>query len=305
MTVMNSYRTSIIVLVLALAQSARAQDDATRLKQEGTEAFLRKDWPTALQKFDEAYAISKDPAFLFNRARTLESMGDLPQAADAIDAFEKSASEELKAKVTGLHDIASAIRARVATIVLRANVTDAEVRINNQVVQKTTQPETKIRLTRAASIMLHVEAEGYYPCNLSIPNLRPGEVRSETCELSSRATRGLLSVTSTSGASVKIDGVPRGDAPFEGDLLAGTHQIELAREGYETYRSSIVVEVNKTKSFKHELERMPGLTSKWWFWSGIGVVLVGAGVTTYVLTRPADPTPGTIAPGVIKTGLSF
>ena len=32
----------------------------------------------------------------------------------------------------------------------------------------------------------------------------------------------------------------------------------------------------------------PTLTQRWWFWTGVGVLVVGAATTTYFLTRP-DP----------------
>lgn len=35
-------------------------------------------------------------------------------------------------------------------------------------------------------------------------------------------------------------------------------------------------------------EDKPALTQRWWFWTGVGVVVAGAAITTYALTRP-DP----------------
>jgi PEGA domain len=300
-----------LVAFLALgSQQAFAQDEAqtkqaAALKQEGADAFARKDWTAALQKFDEAYALSKDPAFLFNRARTLEAMEDLPRAVDAIEEFDKLASVDLKGKVVGLAEITAGMRNRVAVIALKTNVASAEIRINDRVVQKTVAGVTKVRVTRASNVRVQVSAEGYYPCLREVKQLAPGEEREEVCELNSQATRGLLVVQSTTGASIKVDGVPRGNVPFEGDLTAGPHEVELSMDGYETARPAILIEVSKTKRLSVDLAKKAGIASKWWFWTGIGAVLIGGGIATYVLTRPGDPTPGSIKPGVIATGLSF
>jgi hypothetical protein len=34
-----------------------------------------------------------------------------------------------------------------------------------------------------------------------------------------------------------------------------------------------------------------GLASRWWFWTGLGVLVAGGGVTTYFLTRPHEVSP--------------
>jgi hypothetical protein len=295
-----------VLLLLALApRPVRAQPDpVAQLKQEGTDAFLAKDWPLALRKFEEAYAISKDPTFLFNEARTLEALQELPRAMDALDKFEELASPELKAKVVGLDDIRIAIRQRVATLQIHANVTGAEIRLNDRVVQKVTSEQTQVRVTRGA-LTLSVVAEGYFPCTTPITDLQPAEIRNVHCTLASRATQGILIVKSTNGAAVTVDGASKGFVPFEGMVATGAHQIELRKEGCEFYRTSVLVKAGETRQFDYELQKSAGLLSKWWFWTGIGVLAVGTGVTIYALTKEKDVTPGSISPGVVRTGIAF
>jgi hypothetical protein len=302
----RSFQAAIAILVLAFTHVSWAQDEqVAKLKEEGTAAFMQKDWTTALQKFEQAYALSKDPTFLFNQARTLESAQDLPRALDTIEEFQKLASPELKAKVVGLDDIAKGIRNRVATLVVRTNVAGAEIRINDRVApKKTSLPETPVRVTREP-VRLALVMENYFPCNLSINDLQASETRVVTCELASRSTRGVLSVNSTPGATLSVDGAPHGMVPFESDLTAGTHPIEISKEGFETYKSSVVVRVGEKTSLSHELSNTPGITSRWWFWTGIGVVAVGATVTVIALSTERSPDRGTIDPGTVRTGLRF
>jgi PEGA domain len=300
-----------MAFLFALSPLAHAEESSTttiaQLKQEGSDAFMRKDWPTALEKFEQAYALSKDPTFLYNQARTLESMQELPRALDAIEAFERQASPELRAKVTELSELITSIRNRVVTLVLPTPVVGAEVRVNDKlVVEKTSLPETRIRITRVPTLKLSVVAESYIPCSKVLTDLKPNETRNVACELTSRATRGLLSVTSTPGSSIRIDGTPRGMVPFEDSLSLGPHKIEISKEGFETYQSSVVITADAHKTVKFDLQKSQGITSKWWFWTAIGVVAAGATVVTvYAFTTEKDPKPGSISPGVIRTGFSY
>jgi tetratricopeptide (TPR) repeat protein len=289
-------------VILFISHGAFAQsEDIAQLKKEGTAAFEQKDWTTALQKFEQAYALSKDPTFLYNQARTLESAQELPRALDAIEEFERLAAPELKAKVNGLDQVVKGIRDRVVTLVVRANIADAEVRVNDRVMQKTALPETRIRVTRGP-ISFSVVKESYYPCTKLLTDLQAAETREITCELASRSTRGFLSVKSTSGATVAIDGAPRGMVPFEGDLIAGTHAIELSKDGYEPFRSSLAIAAGESKQFAHDLDKTPSITGKWWFWTGIGVVVAAGVVTVVALSTERTPDKGTIQPGTIRTG---
>jgi hypothetical protein len=302
----------LAAFVTGAPQTAFAQEalspEVLQLKQQGTDAFMQKDWPTALQKFEQAYAQSKDPTFLYNQARTLESMQELPRALDAVEEFDKLASAELKAKVNGLAEVMTSMRARVATLTIRTNVADAEVRINDRVIQKTVLPETRVRFTRGP-IKLSLVAEGYLPCLVS-----SGEIESVlakngagavVCELKSRSTTGILHVRSTLGASLRLDGTARGMVPFDDNLTAGPHSIELSKEGFEQYKSSVVITAGQEKTVQTDLVKTPGITSQWWFWTAIGVVVVGAGtaVTVYALNTERDAVPGSL--GTIKTGFSY
>jgi tetratricopeptide (TPR) repeat protein len=59
---------------------------------------------------------------------------------------------------------------------------------------------------------------------------------------------------------------------------------------------------NQVLVSKTQADETPPIYKRWWFWTGVGVVVIGAVATTVALTRPSDPTvymgnldPGTIA----------
>jgi hypothetical protein len=51
-----------------------------------------------------------------------------------------------------------------------------------------------------------------------------------------------------------------------------------------------------------QADQTPPIYKRWWFWTGLGVVVAGAVVTTVLVTRPSDPTPymGNLNPGTFS-----
>jgi hypothetical protein len=43
-------------------------------------------------------------------------------------------------------------------------------------------------------------------------------------------------------------------------------------------------------------EESPPVYTRWWFWTGVGAVVVGGAVAAFFLTRPKTSTPGTLSP---------
>ncbi len=278
---------------------------AAKLKQEGTDAYNAKDWEVALVKFQEAYALTKEPSFLYNKARTLESMGELPRALDAIEEFDKAAPPDLKAKVNGLEQVIAGIRARVATLVIRSNVVDAEVRINDRVVSKTKMPEVSLRV-KVGSIKIDLVSPDYFPCSLTINDLRGGEVRAATCELGAKNIQGMLVIDSVEGSQISVDGREVGTGSYEGYARAGAHEIVITKSGSGTYRTSVLVRAGEKRPLKVSALPSPPVTSRWWFWTtliGGAVVIAGGTVATIIaLNTERSPDSGTILPGKVSTG---
>jgi hypothetical protein len=46
-----------------------------------------------------------------------------------------------------------------------------------------------------------------------------------------------------------------------------------------------------------ELRKAPGLLSRWWFWTGVGVVVAAGAATAIALTIERDAPPGTFGNG--------
>ena len=87
---------------------------------------------------------------------------------------------------------------------------------------------------------------------------------------------------------MSIDGREAGNArPIEVPLQAGAHTVQARHAGYDDGSVSVVISAGETKPIVVTLAKSAPLTSKWWFWTGIGVVVVGGiVVTAALLTRP-------------------
>lgn len=164
------------------------------------------------------------------------------------------------------------------------------------------------------------EAIASYETYLRIkPNVQDGPaLRQRIDELRARYLEGLLDVECTpEGASVFVDDAPAavGVAPVRGlRLKGGTHKIDVRLEGYRdgTWTSLVVPGSARTLQVSLERNAAPraplaatrpvegapasapskehGLLGSWWFWTGVGVIAVGAGITAYAVASSGSST---------------
>ncbi|HVM69749.1 MAG TPA: PEGA domain-containing protein [Gaiellaceae bacterium] len=90
-------------------------------------------------------------------------------------------------------------------------------------------------------------------------------------------------------AVVTVNALDVGVAPVELSRPAGTYHVLVRRPGYIPYEVDAALEPGqKTELYARLPPEQKSLLGRWWFWTAAGVVLTGAAVTTYALTRP-DP----------------
>jgi hypothetical protein len=284
----------------AHAQSTDDAQLAQEIKRRGDEAITGGRPAEALAAYNEAYAITKDPALLYNRGRAYMALTEFPQALEQIEAFDKGAPAELKAKVPGLERLLLELRQKVTNVEITCDVPGATVRLRDRTLGTT--PIAGLVKVNSGPAVIEITKDGYFPYKkeLSLPNggLVPLDVR-----LVSQQTSGFLVVKSAiTGSTVSVDGAPKGTVPSEVVVTAGTHQVSVAHEGYRTATSSVVVAAGERKELDLSLEAEKGILSKWWFWTGIGVVAAGGVGTYFALTTEKSAEKGTIAPGIISAG---
>jgi hypothetical protein len=291
--------------LLGVARDAHA-DEKTRgaeLKRRGDEAMDALSYGAALEHYSAAYDATKDPALLYNMGRVHEALSQYPDALDKLTAFQQQASPELRARVPGLAERIADVRTHVAVLVLKASVSGARVLVRKKELGVT--PLAGPIKTNAGPATIEVIADGYRPFRTEVV-LPGGRELTVEATLLSKSTSGVLVVDSpVVGALVQLDGKDAGTVPVEIVARIGAHPLVLQKDGYETSTTSVVLAADERKTVMIPLEKKAPITSKWWFWTGIGVVVVGGAVTTYALLTERKADTGTYPPGQVSGPLRF
>jgi hypothetical protein len=90
--------------------------------------------------------------------------------------------------------------------------------------------------------------------------------------------------------------------PAEAALLPGTHPVLVAHDGYDDATTQVVLAAGERKELWLDPVRSRPLTARWWFWTGLGVVVAGAAtaVTVYALKTERAPPTGDFSPGRVS-----
>lgn len=307
----------VVVLVHGWVSPAFADEGAPErveeLKKRGNQSMMDLNYAEALAAYTAALALAPDDAALYyNLGRAHQAREDYPAAFDALSRFARSASPAVRARVPKLVELMEDVRTRVGTLAVRctADVPDATIAIGDRTSATgcTTAPK-EIRISvpaRQAVVDVKLTADAYQAQSARIPVTGGGPVVAVTLAVLPKATSGKLFVRATPpDARISIDGVERGNPPLEVPIAVGAHTLDLSANHHDAKHLPIVIEAGKTKDMTVELQRSAPITTKWWFWTGVGVVVTGIVLTTwYLVAQPeSDPSNGTIAPGQVSAPL--
>lgn len=296
-------RTLLALFITSFFATNAFGQDAADIKRRGDEAMDSGRPADALAAYSEAYALSKDPALLYNKGRALQALTEYPQALAELESFEKQAPPEMKARVPGLAKMIDELRARVTKLNIACDVDGAQVRLRDRTIGRCPMLEPVV--VNAGKATLEVTADGYNPWQRGV-DLAGGATANYDIHLVAKNSAGILVVTSsTPSAEVAIDGKPSGMAPLETTVPAGTHTVELRRDGYKPMKTSAVIGAGEKKQVDVTLESEPGILSKWWFWTGIGVVVAGTAAVLIAVNVEKEAESGTVPPGRVVGGLTI
>ena len=281
------------------ADGPQARADA--LKMRGDDAMDSLHYDDAIAAYQQAYALSSNPALLYNLGQVFRARGQYPDALEQLGRFEREASSDLKLRVPALAALLAEVRGKVALLSITANITGARVLVRNQVVGGT--PMSAPLKLNAGAAAIDVVADGYFPFHVDA-NLPGGATTVVAAVLQQKATSGVLSVKTNAGGgggAVFVDGKSVGRAPLEIVVSAGPHDIIVRREAFEDTQTSAVVVAGQRRDVEVDLDRKPPITSKWWFWTGVGVAVLGGVAVTYaLLTEKKAGTGDQFQPGQVS-----
>jgi hypothetical protein len=280
------------------AALARARD----LKKSGDRAMDALRFADAYAAYADIFALTRDPALLYNMGRALQALNRYPEALTKLEAFQAVAPPELKARVPRLTELIADLRGRVATLKVHANVPTGRVLVRSTVLGKLPLADP-LRLS-AGKADVEVEAEGFFPYRTTVDLPGGGEIAVDA-RLFSKATTGLLAVrTSAPGSAVFVDGQPVGIAPVELNVAGGQHRIRVKNADFRDYETTTVIAPGSKKDLDVKL-LPPSVLTRWWFWGSLALAGATAGVVGYAATTERAPGRGDIAPGQLPTPSAF
>lgn len=284
------------------AEDAGAKvEHAEALKAQGDALFRGRRYLDAIVEYDKAYVIHPNPRLLYNKGRALEALGRYAEALRTLERFKKDAPPELIESLRGFDALLTDLAKHVAQLYVRVNVRGAEIVWAGTVLGRA--PLTDPLAVSAGSGRLSVKLDGYFPFERELV-LAGGERASFEVVLESKAMHGKLTLeSSVPGTTIIVDGRRLGLAPTEAVLPPGTHQVVARREGYEEAASQVVLEAGQHRKVAIELvDATPAIYERWWFWSGVGVIVAGGAATAILATRDRETTSGDFSPDTINAG---
>ena len=195
---------------------------------------------------------------------------------------------------------------KAATISISSTTRGAKIFVNDEEVGEV--PLAKpIEVKAGATYTVRIQKRGFTPY---VSTVLAGTGQNSEIEADLVPSGGVVKVAcNVPRSQVLIDGKPFGRTPFDGDVAPGKHKLQVASTGYVTDTRDIEVKAGDEIALDVKLDLVPkpieienkAIWAKWWFWGGVGAVVVG-GVTAAVLATQEDHvTPEKKFGGIDKT----
>lgn len=320
---MRGERLGAWVLVVCLgSSSAWARPEAPRAEGPGAdeamvrarEAFLRgvqlvrqEQWAEALGEFERSLADRPHAVTFYNAALCHRALGRSVQGVAALERALGRSDELPDSTRQEAQRLLDELRARRAFVALELATPASVVTVDGRPLEPLGELWVP-RLTAAgaggpaASGAVRIALEpgghevrvtraGYDVASLRV-TLAAGETRSWRAELS--PLPGVLAVDSRPPrAMLRVNELSVGELPLLVQRPAGVYRLEVTAPGRVPFLTEVTLRPGERADVMAELrEERTSLLRRWWFWAGVGVVVTGAAVTTYALTRPTEKADG-------------
>jgi hypothetical protein len=197
-----------------------------------------------------------------------------------------------------LKELVADLKSRIVTLVVTTNAPTARLLIREKTAGVVEGgKETRLR-TRAGTAELEVVAEGYEPYKKTM-ELPGGATLGIDAQLVPKARDAILIVHTKPPAIITLNGRGLGRAPLEQHVTPGSYMLAAKADGHEEERFPLTLAVGDRQQVDLDLRKTAPLTAKWWFWTGIGVVIAGGITSVVLLTTERSPDEGTFRPGKV------
>ena len=289
----------------ALSAGDLKREEGRRHFQQGVALYEEGNHAGALAEFQAAYNTAPAPTILYNIGLTYRALYRYPDAIEALQRYlvEGTSDGQLTPQRRAqLQQFIEEMKSLLAPITLVVTPSTARVNIDSR---ETALPDRGVVQLAAGSHAIRVAADGHEPQHREI-TVVAGEAMALEFHLRLIPRTGKVRVTaSVPDTRIIIDGRDRGKSPLELELDVGGHQLEARADGYEPYRSELMLAAGQERSLDLELQRPRALDRplhrKWWFWTGLGAAVASGTVAAFVL-RPGvqPPNSGSLPPNSLN-----
>jgi hypothetical protein len=263
----------------SLGGSARAAYD------EATALLDAKDDRGALEKYQRAYALSKDPRLLFDMAVCDRDLGRYAQMQTYLLRYEQEEAGQMPAEqVAQIHDALAAIRHLVAQIRLTVNEPGAEASVDGEIAGLT--PLAAPLIVDVGTHTLTVQKDGFAPAERKV-DVKGGEDTEIALELVEEPRTGTLRVDADPRAVIAVDRTLVARGSFEQSIPPGTHGIQVTESGKKPFSTSVTLRSRESREILVRLEDEPHAPIWPWITAGVAVV-AGVTVGAYFLFKQPD-----------------
>jgi len=300
------------LLTTTTPRIAHADDDVARARElfvKGGQLVKDADWANALVAFEESAKLRAHPVTTFNIGQCLRAMGQYTRARRAFASaladsgrtpgveLTPALTEETKRYVGELDKLLGSIELTIvpegAAIAVDGRPLDTAVDgslIANVLPAGPGKPAPKGTFRIIVDPGTHVIALGRagFADAVSRETIAPGAKVTKKLELD-RLPAQLRITSNQAGAQVLVNDADVGITPVDINRPAGKYHVVVKKPGFVVFDTNASADPGQSLNVNAPLrEDKPALTQRWWFWTGVGVIVAGAAITTYLVTRP-DP----------------
>lgn len=299
----------VMSLLCCVAGRARADDanvaEARTLYEAGSELGRNARWAEALASFEKSFKLRPHAATLYNVAQCFRAMGQYTRSRAKFDealTWSKSHGDELPESLAvgskGYRDEIDRILVHVAVTLSPADamlavdgaplVQEGKVFVAGVAAPGVGAPAPGSRfevVLDPGTRIFAVSRKGFQDVVVR-ETFTPGATTKLSLELDKLPA--VIHVSANrDGSLAAIDNVDVGPPPLSLKRSAGTYKVKVHKDGFVPYETQLTVRAGEEVDLRAPLEpETVPITKRWWFWTATAVVVTGAVIGTYLLTRP-------------------
>lgn len=300
---------ALVIPMVVEAQNTPAPDPR-HLFAEGVELLQQQRFADAVQRLEQARALLEAPAVLFNLALAQRGLGRYVDADRTIARYlELSAGRLRSHRRREIDALRAEVRAAIAQLVIRVDALPASATVSldgrrladaeiNHPIE--VDPVEHVARVEGAGLEVDERRQSLAPgqhgeLRLTLRPFPPPVAIAPIVERRPRDS-ALVVESTVAEATVYLDRRPVGQGAFRTRVAPGVHEIEVRLDDYETFHLRLTVIADHDERVFAPLRRRPqSIATRWWFWTGIGVVAAGtATALAFGLSSTEPPTAGSL-----------